>query len=84
MNVHPFVARTDLIKNLDPSSRIFCKLDALLGHLDKIQMNKTVTSNLKKLAHLSVRLLGMEKIAKMRKLDVLSFTPSFVQIPLME
>ena len=30
--VHPFVAGTDLIKNLDPSSRVFCKLDAVLGY----------------------------------------------------
>ena len=29
--VHTFVAGTDLIKNLDPSSRVFCKLDAVLG-----------------------------------------------------
>ena len=30
--VHPFVAGTDLIKNLDPTSRVFCKLDAVLGY----------------------------------------------------
>ena len=30
--VHPFVAGTDLIKNLDPNSRVFCKLDAVLGY----------------------------------------------------
>ena len=30
--VHPFVAGTDLIKNLDPKSRVFCKLDAVLGY----------------------------------------------------
>ena len=30
--VHPFVAGTELIKNLDPNSRIFCKLDAVLGY----------------------------------------------------
>jgi hypothetical protein len=30
--VHPFMAGTDLIKNLDPKSRVFCKLDAVLGY----------------------------------------------------
>ena len=30
--VHPFVAGTDLIKNLDPNSKVFCKLDAVLGY----------------------------------------------------
>ena len=30
--VHPFVAGTDLIKNLDPNSRVFCKLDAVQGY----------------------------------------------------
>ena len=30
--VHPFVAGTDLVKNLDPTSRVFCKLDAVLGY----------------------------------------------------
>ena len=30
--VHPLVAGTELIKNLDPISRVFCKLDAVLGY----------------------------------------------------
>ena len=30
--VHPFVAGADLLKNLDPKSRVFCKLDAVLGY----------------------------------------------------
>ena len=30
--VHPFVAGTDLLKNLDPNSKVFCKLDAVLGY----------------------------------------------------
>ena len=30
--IHPFVAGTDLIKNLDPSSKVFCKLHAVLGY----------------------------------------------------
>ena len=30
--IHPFVAGTDLIKNLDSKSRVFCKLDAVLGY----------------------------------------------------
>ena len=30
--VHPFVVGTDLLKNLDPTSRVFCKLDAVLGY----------------------------------------------------
>ena len=30
--VHPFVAGTELLKNLDPNSKVFCKLDAVLGY----------------------------------------------------
>ena len=30
--VHPFVAGIELIKNQDPTSRVFCKLDAVLGY----------------------------------------------------
>ena len=30
--VHPFVAGADLLKNLDPNSKVFCKLDAVLGY----------------------------------------------------
>ena len=30
--IHPFIAGTDLLKNLDPNSRVFCKLDAVLGY----------------------------------------------------
>ena len=30
--VHPFVASADLLKNLDPNSKVFCKLDAVLGY----------------------------------------------------
>ena len=30
--IHPFVAGTDLLKNLDPNSKVFCKLDAVLGY----------------------------------------------------
>ena len=30
--VHPFVHGTELLKNLDPTSRVFCKLDAVLGY----------------------------------------------------
>ena len=30
--IHPFVAGVDLLKNLDPNSKVFCKLDAVLGY----------------------------------------------------
>ena len=30
--VHPFISGTDLLKNLDPNSKVFCKLDAVLGY----------------------------------------------------
>ena len=30
--IHPFVAGTELIKNLDSNSKVFCKLDAVLGY----------------------------------------------------
>lgn len=30
--VHPFIAGNDLLKNLDPNSRVFCKLDAVMGY----------------------------------------------------
>ena len=30
--IHPFIAGTDLLKNLDPNSKLFCILDAVLGY----------------------------------------------------
>ena len=30
--VHPFISRTNLLKNLDPDSKVFCKLDVVLGY----------------------------------------------------
>merc|ERR1712223_1594589 len=30
--IHPFVAGVELLKNLDPNSKVFCKLDAVLGY----------------------------------------------------
>ena len=30
--VHPFISGTDLLKNLNPESKVFCKLDAVLDY----------------------------------------------------
>ena len=30
--VHHFISSTDLLKNLNPESKVFCKLDAVLGY----------------------------------------------------
>ena len=30
--IHPFISGTNLLKNLDPESRVYCKLDAVLGY----------------------------------------------------